>query len=350
MDNQEQARLNPRLGQFKKKASRTVEAYIDGINSGNRILLGEAITVIESRATVDQELALKIVDQCQSQRTSTIRVGVTGPPGVGKSTLLEALGLHLIEQHNQKVAILAIDPSSAVSHGSILGDKTRMTKLASHPNAFIRPTSAGNAHGGVAHHTRETIMLCEAAGYDWVFVETVGVGQSEFLVHELTDCFLLLLMPGAGDELQGIKRGIVEMADIIAIQKADGDRQAVAEQSRLAYQNANRLLTPKVAGWKTPVMAISAMQNKGMDQLINLIMAFEAFQRENQNKIKKRQEQAVFWLKKHIETYLHHAFFENDVIKSQYPPLEAAVYKGALSPMTASKKLIELFSEANRSR
>ena len=242
--------VNPKLASIRKKraAAWSAERYAEKILEGDRVILSRAITLIESNRQSHQQLAQQIIEQCIPHSGKAIRIGITGSPGVGKSTFIEKLGKHILQQ-DRKLAVLAIDPSSQLSKGSILGDKTRMAELSADPNAYIRPSPAGQSLGGVGRCTRSTIILCEAAGFDTIFVETVGVGQSEIVVHSMVDFFLLLLLPGAGDELQGIKRGIVEMADLLAINKSDGDRLPLAKRSRQSYKNALHLFPPKESGW-----------------------------------------------------------------------------------------------------
>jgi len=274
----------------KRACTLTAEEYLEGIVGGNRTLLSKAITLIESSLPKDQEIARQIIDGCLKKKQksefnqsisksvnqsiysapSSIRIGITGVPGVGKSTFIEALGTYLTRQ-GHKLAVLAIDPSSTRSKGSILGDKTRMEALSAEPNAFIRPSPSAGSLGGVARKTRETIILCEAAGFDIIFVETVGVGQSETTVHSMVDFFLLLMLAGAGDELQGIKRGIIEMADVILINKADGDNLNKAKAARVEYANALHLFPPASSGWQPVVDICSAQSLFGIDHVWEII-------------------------------------------------------------------------------
>lgn len=341
--------LNPKLkGQLlgKKKKRQSASAYMKGILQSDRILLGQAITLIESARTEHQQLAREVVEKCLPHSGQSIRLGITGPPGVGKSTFIEAFGLHLIEQ-GHRVAVLAIDPSSQLSKGSILGDKTRMAKLSASDEAFIRPTPAGKSLGGVARYTRESIILCEAAGFDVIIVETVGVGQSEIAVHSLVDCFLLLLLPGAGDELQGIKRGIVEMADLLAVNKADEDRLAMAKKTRRAYRNALHLFPPKKSRWTPKVHTCSALTSAGIPEIWTAVQQFQAFTQENNHWQNNRKEQARYWLYESVNQQLQTAFFHNVEVKNQLKAIEKAVIEGKLSSFAGAAKLMACFFDQN---
>lgn len=339
------ASLNPQLKQQierSKKKLRTVGEYKEGILQMDRIMLGQAITLIESSKPEHQNIARQLVEQCLPHSGQSIRLGITGPPGVGKSTFIEALGLHLIEQ-GHKVAVLAIDPSSQLSQGSILGDKTRMAELSANDQAFIRPTPAGKSLGGVARYTREATILCEAAGFDVLIIETVGVGQSETAVHSMVDCFLLLLLPGAGDELQGIKRGIVEMADLLAVNKADGDRLALAKKTRQAYRNALHLFPPKESQWTPQVSSCSAINGDGIAELWEAVVTFKTFTNENNYWLYNRQQQARYWLYESINQQLQSAFFEHPNVIAQLAAIEKEVIAGRLSSFAGASKLIDLF-------
>ncbi|TAL81533.1 MAG: methylmalonyl Co-A mutase-associated GTPase MeaB, partial [Bacteroidetes bacterium] len=257
----------------KRRKKYTTEEYFEGIISGNRTILSQAITLIESSLPEHYETAQSIIEKCLPHSSKSIRIGITGVPGAGKSTFIETFGLHIISG-GRKLAVLTIDPSSEHTKGSILGDKTRMEQLSTHKDAFIRPSPASGTLGGVARKTRETIILCEAAGFDTILVETVGVGQSETAVHSMVDLFLLLMLAGAGDELQGIKRGIMEMADLIAITKADGSNKPAADKARQSFQNALYLFPAKSSGWKPQVLTCSALQNNGIAELWEIIMEY----------------------------------------------------------------------------
>ncbi len=326
----------------KKKPLLPPEAYLKGILAGDRVLLGQAITLVESQNPAHAPLARQIVEACLPHSGRSIRIGVTGSPGVGKSTFIEALGSYLIDQ-GHKVAVLAIDPSSKQSKGSILGDKTRMNLLSARPEAFIRPSPAGDSLGGVAHKTRETILLCEAAGYDVVMVETVGVGQSETAVHSMADFFLLLLLPGAGDELQGIKRGIVEMADLLAVNKADGDRLQLAKEAQRSYRNALHLFPPKESNWTPPVALCSSINQEGIETIWQQVLEFQKTTTDNGYFLRHRQEQAKYWLLEFIQEKMQRLFFENPAVKEQWAITEHKVINGEWSSLKGGEHLLSLF-------
>lgn len=335
--------INPALAKrsFAKKVY-TAQDYIDGILAGNRTMLAQAITLVESELVADKRLAKEVIEACLPHIGNTIRLGITGTPGVGKSTFVDTFGKHLIE-NNHKVAVLAIDPSSSRSRGSVLGDKTRMSFLSNHPQAFIRPTAAGSSLGGVARRTREAMILCEAAGFDFIIVETVGVGQSEIAVHSMVDFFLLLLMPGAGDEVQGIKRGIMEMTDLIAINKSDGERVALAKKSRSALRMALHLFPKKESEWTPLVQTCSAMHNEGITDIYNTIRDFVTETQANDWWDKHRRLQSLFWLKDEIKNQLDLLFFENPDVKKQVPIIETAVLENKMSSFRGAEELIQLF-------
>ena len=325
----------------------TVEQFVQGIQSSNRVLLGQAITLVESARPEHQVLAQEIISQLlPSAPANSLRIGITGSPGVGKSTLIEALGMYLVEQ-GKRVAVLAIDPSSALSQGSILGDKTRMERLSVNELAFIRPSPSGDSLGGVARKTRETILLVEAAGFDTVIVETVGVGQSEYVVHSMTDLFVLLLLPGAGDELQGIKRGIVEMADLLVVNKADGDRIKMANQARAHYLNAIHLLPTKKSAWAPTVLACSALEGLGIAELWTTIDAYRDHVMHNGFFLENRQHQAGYWLREALETGVKSLFYENPGVKHALITLEKEVLEGRISPFAAAEMTLAAFAVAH---
>jgi len=338
--------LNPKLAQRPAhQRLKSAEAYVKGILQGDRITLSRAITLAESTRQDHQKLAQQIIEQCLPKAGNSVRIGITGTPGVGKSTFIEALGLHLLEQE-RRIAVLTIDPSSQVSRGSILGDKTRMGELSNHEQVFIRPSAAGETLGGVARKTRETILLCEAAGFDTIFIETVGVGQSEIAVHSMVDCFLLLLLPGAGDELQGIKRGIVEMADIVAVNKADGERLALAKQARQEYRNALHLFPAKESGWTPKVHLCSATDKSGISEVWESIQTFVDFTQENDFFNQNRSNQARYWLHETIQHNLGQWFYQHQAIKKALPEIEDRVLAGQLSSFQGAEELLELFTKA----
>ncbi|MFC5412037.1 methylmalonyl Co-A mutase-associated GTPase MeaB [Larkinella bovis] len=313
--------------------------YISGIRSGDRLVLSRAITLVESQLASDQALALHILEQVLPQTGASIRVGITGVPGVGKSTFIEALGKHLTVL-GKKVAVLAIDPTSQRSHGSILGDKTRMETLSMDPLAYIRPSPSGGSLGGVANKTRETMLLCEAAGFEVILIETVGVGQSETLVHGMVDFFLLLMLAGAGDELQGMKRGIMELADALAITKADGDNAAAADRARIEYQNALHLFPPAPTSWTPPVLTCSALQNQGIGELWAVIEAHQNRLTQNGFRDKNRQRQNLDWLHSTLRHQLETRFYNQPGMAERLAAVEDAVRKGDLLPVQAAQQLI----------
>jgi LAO/AO transport system kinase len=319
----------------------TVEEFVQGICAADRVMLGKAITLVESARPDHQALAQEIIAHLISnfQFPISLRIAVTGAPGVGKSTFIEALG-SLLTGQGKRVAVLAIDPTSSLSKGSILGDKTRMERLSANELAFIRPSPSGESLGGVARKTRETILLVEAAGYDTVIIETVGVGQSEIAAHSMTDIFLLLLLPGAGDELQGIKRGIVEMADILAVNKADGERVKLANQARAHYLNATHLLPPKPSGRTPKVLACSAEQGTGIAEIWQTIQEFRDFTFANGFFQENRKRQAGYWLQEALQAGLQTAFFNNSAVREKLAAVEPEVLAGKMSPFAAAEGVL----------
>jgi LAO/AO transport system kinase len=326
----------------KKRSSKPVETYVKGILDGNRVLLSQAITLIESSKAEHQEKAQAIVNACLPHTSASFRLGITGTPGVGKSTFIEQFGQYVIQQGKQ-LAVLAVDPTSQISHGSILGDKTRMQNLSTHEKAFIRPSPAGNSLGGVARKTRESIILCEAAGFDFIMIETVGVGQSEIAVHSMVDFFLLLLLPGGGDELQGIKRGIVEMADLIAINKADGDNITKAKQARREYNNGLHMFPPKLSNWTATAILCSGLSGMGMEQIWEQILKYQQQTFDNNYFNQNRQQQAKYWLHETVKSHLLQMFYENPNIKNQLALIEQQIQDGQLSPFHGAEQLLNIF-------
>ena len=331
----------------KRKQRYSLDDYVSGILAGNKIMLSQAITLIESTRADHQSTAQEIVEACLPHSKASIRIGITGAPGVGKSTFIESLGGFITEKEH-RLAVLAIDPSSQLSKGSILGDKTRMHQLSNNPRAFIRPSAAGDSLGGVARKTRETIVLCEAAGFDTILVETVGVGQSEIAVHSMVDFFLLLLLPGAGDELQGIKRGIVEMADLIAVNKSDGDRLLLAKQTKQAYRNAIHLFPAKQSDWIVKVKNCSANTGMGIQEIWETIKTYQNFTQENQFFEKNRQAQAKYWLDETITGALKQAFFNHPAVEKELAAIEKAVLSAQRSPFKAAENLLKLYQNATK--
>ncbi|RNI31174.1 methylmalonyl Co-A mutase-associated GTPase MeaB [Rufibacter latericius] len=320
----------------------TPDEYAAGVLSGNRVLLSRAITLVESTLLSDQELAHQVMEQVLPHAGKSVRVGITGVPGVGKSTFIEAFGNHLLEQHGKKLAVLAIDPTSQRTGGSILGDKTRMETLSSNPNAYIRPSPAGKTLGGVARSTRESILLCEAAGFDVIFVETVGVGQSETAVHEMVDFFLLLMLAGAGDELQGIKKGIMEMADAIAITKADGTNLHPATSAQAEYQGALHLFPLGPSKWSPKVSVCSAFEKTGLGTIWESVTEYVQLTQQNGYFQKRRQEQNMHWLKHSIRQQLEERFYQHPAVQAQWTAISGQVTQGQKSPFAAAAELFGL--------
>lgn len=320
----------------------TAEAYSRGILAGDRAMLSRAITVIESSLPDDRALARQILQNILPETGKSIRIGITGVPGVGKSTFIEAFGSYLITQ-GRRVAVLAVDPSSQHSGGSILGDKTRMERLARNPAAYIRPSATNRSLGGVARYTRETILLCEAAGYDTILVETVGVGQSETMVKGMTDFFLLLMLAGAGDELQGIKKGIMEMVDAVAVNKADGANAQAAAQAVAEYRKALHYLPQSRSGVPVEVVACSAMDETGIEEIWGLMRSYHARTTANGFMQENRQAQQVSWLREAIMASLEEQFYANQPVQEQLAEAEKRVQSGQQLPAEAAGALIELF-------
>ncbi|MGC6510546.1 MAG: methylmalonyl Co-A mutase-associated GTPase MeaB [Myxococcota bacterium] len=306
-------------------------------------MLARAITLVESIRPDDQKLAQSVLNALLSQTGQSLRIGLSGPPGVGKSTTMDALGMQLIKAGHQ-VAVLAIDPSSQVGGGSILGDKTRMPRLGASEHAFIRPSPAGKSLGGVAEKTREALLLCEAAGYDVVIVETVGVGQSEIMVSQLVDTFVALMLPNAGDELQGIKKGIIEVADIIAINKADGPMAAAASRAKREHENALHYSRQRLEGWSVPVVLMSALEQVGLQDLWSTVQRHHQFMSDNGHFHRRRSEQRTQWMWNHIQNQLLVQFHQHPQVQDQLEAVELLVRDGALSPVTAAKRLLKLKS------
>jgi len=330
---------------YKPKGRLTAQAYIEGVLKGDRVLLSRAITVIESNLESDKLLAKDIIQAILPKSGNSIRIGITGVPGVGKSTFIESFGKHLITQ-GKRVAILSIDPSSQRSKGSILGDKTRMEELANMEEAYIRPSASGDTLGGVANKTGETMLLCEANGYDVVLIETVGVGQSETAVHGMTDFFLLLMLSGAGDELQGIKKGIMEMADMVVINKADGDNIRMSEMARLQYQNALHIFPQSESGWSPVVSTASAIKNIGISNVWDEIVKFKLQVDENGYFLKNRKHQQINWMYNNINEELKRLFYGSKNIASHLKTLEKQIISNKISPVKAAQQIIEEFKSS----
>jgi len=331
-----------KLFKTKRKELLSVDEYVDGVLNGNRTILSQAITLIESSLHAHKLLAQQIIERCLPYSGKSFRIGITGVPGVGKSTFIEAFGIYLTGK-GHKLAVLAIDPSSSRSRGSILGDKTRMEALSTDLNAFIRPSPAAGSLGGVARKTRESIILCEAAGFDIIFIETVGVGQSETAVHSMVDFFLLLMLAGAGDELQGIKRGIMEMADAIVINKADGDNLLKAKTARIEYQNALHLFPPPDSGWGPEVETMSARLKNGMDQVWNIIQRYKELVQQNGYFELNRKRQIKLIMYEAIEQMLTDHFYDHQGVKGAIPQTEADLLEHRISSYQAAQRLFNIY-------
>lgn len=329
-----------RLRTQRKKVP-SIEELFTGIIEQNQAILSRAITLVESSAEKHQQKAQEIIEQCLPYSNKSIRIGITGVPGVGKSTFIESFGKLLISK-GKKVAVLAVDPSSTISRGSILGDKTRMEELVKEKNAFIRPSASGETLGGVAQKTRETIILCEAAGFDVILIETVGVGQSETAVHSMTDFFLLLKLAGAGDELQGIKRGIMEMADSIVINKADGSNLKAAKIAKNEFNRALHLYPIKESGWSPKTMTASALKNEGILDVWENILEYLDQTTTNGYFQKKRKEQNKFWLQQTIENNLKREFYADPSVRLELENQLKALDKNETTPFEAAKKVLSM--------
>lgn len=330
------------MGHYKPRKRLEANQYIEGVLKGDRVLLSRAITIVESNLASDKLLAKEIIQAILPNSGKSFRIGITGVPGVGKSTFIEVFGKHLIEK-GYKVAILSIDPSSQRSKGSILGDKTRMEELSNREEAYIRPSASGDTLGGVANKTGETMLLCEAAGYDIILIETVGVGQSETAVHGMTDFFLLLMLSGAGDELQGIKKGIMEMADMLVINKADGDNVRKSEMAKRQYENALHIFPQSTSGWAPVVTTASALKNIGIAEVWEKMLAFRKLVNENGYFEKNRREQQIQWMYNNIHEDLKQLFYGSDHIAEHLKLLEKEIINDKVSPVKAAEKIIKEF-------
>lgn len=319
-----------------------IREYVDGVRAGDRGVLGRAITLVESQTASDRALAQKLLVELLPHTGTAHRVGISGVPGAGKSTFIETLGTNLTSRGHH-VAVLAVDPSSGVTGGSILGDKTRMPKLARDERAFVRPSPSGGSLGGVTRKTRETILVCEAAGFDVILVETVGVGQSETAVHDMVDFFLVLTLAGAGDELQGIKRGIVELADLVAINKADGDNEKAAQRARREYASALALMRVGHAGWKVPVVTCSGLRNTGLDALWTKVLEHRNLSTETGEFARRREAQLRRAIWTTVDDRLAEALRAHPEVKRLATTLEADVVAGKIPPTLAAARLLDAF-------
>ncbi len=336
----------PTVNPYKKKAKArkqyTVAEYVDGILQGNISVLSQAVTLIESSLPVHQDIAQQVIEGCLPYSGKSIRIGITGVPGAGKSTFIESMGMYLV-RNGHKLAVLAIDPSSERSKGSILGDKTRMEQLSVAKNAFIRPSPSAGSLGGVARKTRESIILCEAAGFDVVFVETVGVGQSETAVHSMVDFFLLLQIAGAGDELQGIKRGIMEMADGIVVNKCDGQNVEKAQLAKAQYKSALHLFPQSQSGWAPEVLTCSSVENSGIEDIWNMVLRYISYVENSGFFNSNRNEQSKYWMYETINEKLKSGFYQNDKILSLLLDFENKILTNQKTSFIAARELLDLY-------
>lgn len=333
--------VNPYLKR-KVKRELSVADYVDGIVKGDITILSRAVTLVESVRPEHQTLAQEVIEKCLPYSGKSVRIGISGVPGAGKSTSIDVFGLHVLQQGG-KLAVLAIDPSSERSKGSILGDKTRMEQLSVHPASFIRPSPSAGSLGGVARKTRETIILCEAAGFDKIFVETVGVGQSETAVHSMVDFFLLIQLAGTGDELQGIKRGIMEMADGIVINKADGNNIDKAQLAAAQFRNALHLFPAPDSGWTPQVLTYSGFYNLGVKEIWDMVYQYIDFVKENGYFEFRRNEQSKYWMYESINEQLRDSFYQNPKIEAMLQPQEQKVLEGSLTSFIAAKELLDTY-------
>ena len=339
--------INPYAKPRRTRKHFTPAEYVEGILKGDISVLGQAVTLVESSLPHHQEIAQEVIEKCLPYAGKSVRIGITGVPGAGKSTFIEALGMHLIHA-GSKLAVLAIDPSSERTKGSILGDKTRMEELSVAKNAFIRPSPSAGSLGGVARKTRESIVLCEAAGFDVVFVETVGVGQSETAVHSMVDFFLLIQLAGTGDELQGIKRGIMEMADGIAINKCDGTNIEKSQLARRQYLNALHLFPLPESGWKPEVITCSAIERTGIAEVWQMVQNYVDFVNGNGYFDRIRTDQSKYWMYETINEQLKSNFYNNEKIQALLQVAENEVLSDKISSFVAARKLLDAYREMNR--
>ena len=342
--------INPdMLNRLKRNRRKMLSAddYVDGILRGNRTILSQAITLVESNLTDHYDLAQEVVERCLPASSRSVRIGITGVPGAGKSTFIETFGTMLTRHYGRRLAVLAIDPSSQQSGGSIMGDKTRMEELSTDPDAFIRPSPSAGTLGGVARKTRESIILCEAAGFDTILVETVGVGQSETAAHSMVDFFLVLMLAGAGDELQGIKRGIMEMADTIVITKADGNNIQKAEMARVEYKNALHLFPPAPSKWTPRVMTCSSLERTGIADIWEAIRDYVSVTKSNGWFWDRRREQAVTRMHETIIDTLKQSFYTNSNVAAMLPELEKKLREGEVTSYKPAALLLDKYFDSS---
>ena len=338
-----QPTVNPyRRPRANRRPKLTASDYVEGILKGNVSVLGQAVTLVESTADAHQQLAQEVIEKCLPYSGNSRRIGITGVPGAGKSTSIDVFGLHVLREGG-KLAVLAIDPSSERTQGSILGDKTRMEKLSQHPSAFIRPSPSAGSLGGVARKTRETIVLCEAAGFDVIFIETVGVGQSETAVHSMVDLFMLLQISGAGDELQGIKRGIMEMADLMVITKADGENIHKAELAQTQFQGALRLFPVPESGWRPKVYTSSAVARTGLEEVWKGVEEYLDHIQKNGYFQHNRNRQNKYWMYESINEALRGSFYRDPAVEACIGAYEKRVLEDKISSFIAAKELLEIY-------
>ncbi len=319
---------------------KSVQDYATGVLSGNRVILAQAITLVESTLESDSLLAEELLHAVQGHGNQSFRLGISGVPGVGKSSFIDAFGTYVCDELNKRVAVLAVDPSSSLSKGSILGDKTRMARLSVNPKAFIRPSASGGTLGGVAARTREAILLCEAAGYEYIVVETVGVGQSETLVKGMVDFFLLLMLSGAGDELQGIKRGIMEICDALVINKADGDNKAAAKRAAADYRNALHMLQAPESGWIPRVSTCSALEGEGIADLYTILDEYDRAMRLSGFLEQNRANQQVSWFHDLVQSEVLRHFYQNESAKTDLSTYSSQIALGELSLRAGLRQLM----------
>ncbi|MEH7403091.1 MULTISPECIES: methylmalonyl Co-A mutase-associated GTPase MeaB [Bacillaceae] len=330
----------------KKKKKLSEDDYVNGVLEGNRTILAQTITLIESNSSAHMNSAQNVLTRLLPHSGRSIRIGITGVPGAGKSSLIESFGTYLCEQ-GHKVAVLTIDPSSTITKGSILGDKTRMDSLSKNPNAFIRPSASGGSLGGIARKTRESMLVCEAAGYDVILIETVGVGQSEVQVRSMVDFFLLVMLTGAGDELQGIKKGIMELADSIVINKADGQNKLKANAAKAEFNRILHLLQPSTPGWSSKAYTASALLGEGIEEIWNEINAFKDLTTESGYFSLRRQKQMIDWMYNMVFEQLKLSFMNHESVKLNLKTIESSIVNGELTATSAANYLLSIF-EGNR--